>query len=61
MECEKCGEYFPEFNGTYYKVDGKEYPRFENEKRGYNGNFNTHDWTEVHKCCGIEQEFDNGI
>ena len=61
MRCTKCDEQMPDFNGSYYKVNGVQYPKFLNEEKGYNGSSMTHDWTEVHNCCGEEQEFDNGI
>ena len=59
--CTTCGEEAPEFDGVYYEVEGVSYPKFQNEVKGYNGNFNTHDWEEVHNCCGKEFVIFDGI
>jgi len=44
-----------------YEVDGEKYPKYYNERKGWNGDL-YHDWQEVHKCknCKTEYHFDNG-
>lgn len=57
-----CGNVAHEYDPAKgYKVKGVLYPKYFNERKGYNGD-DYHDWEEIHFCkkCKKEYWFTNG-